>query len=92
PAAGGGWPAALVAAAVLLPFVAAALRAAAGAGAEAARRRAGARHAALAELSGRLQKVAGAEAIFRELGFCEDVIESEGRDRVRRDLDAGWIG
>jgi hypothetical protein len=35
--------------------------------------------------------VSGAEAIFRELGFCEDVLEAEGRDRIRRDLSAGWV-
>ena len=40
-------------------------------------------------LSDRLQKVSGAEAIFRELGFCEDVLESEGRDRLRSALEGG---
>jgi len=90
---GSAWSFAIVAVAVLLPFAAAALRAASLASlSESARRRTRARRAALAELSGRLQKVSGAEAIFRELGFCEDVLESEGRDRIRRDLDAGWIG
>ncbi len=89
----GTLPPLLVAAALLLPFAAAALRAASLAGSsESRRRRARARHRALAELSGRLQKVSGAEAIFRELGFCEDVLEAEGRDRIRRDLAAGWIG
>ena len=79
--------------AVALPFLAAALRAARlGSGSDSARRRARARHRALAELSGRLQKVSGAEAIFRELGFCEDVLESEARDGMRRDLAAGWLG
>ena len=86
-------PSMLVGAALVLPFVAAALRTTAiGTSSEPLRRRAAARHRALAELSGRLQKVSGAEAIFRELGFCEDVLESEGRDRIRRDLSGGWIG
>jgi len=86
-------PSLLVAAALALPFAAAALRAAPLPGSsESRRRRARARHRALAELSGRLQKVSGAEAIFRELGFCEDVLEAEGRDRIRHDLAAGWIG
>ncbi len=85
-------PAILVVVAVVLPFVAAALRAAPfGGSAESERRRTLARHRALSELSGRLQKVSGAEAIFRELGFCEDVLDSEGRDRIRRDLSTGWV-
>ena len=83
----------LLGVALLLPFAAAALRAwPAGGRSSAARRRALARHRALAELSGRLQKVSGAEAIFRELGFCEDVLDAEGRDSLRRALAAGWLG
>jgi len=83
---------ALIAAAAALPFAGAVWGAIARRSAPPAPERAGARHRALSELSQRLQKVSGSEAIFRELGFCEDVLESEGRDRLRRDLAAGWLG
>ncbi len=84
--------AALVALAAALPFAGAALLAVLRSRAVSDGERAAARHRALGELSERLQKVSGAEAIFRELGFCEDVLESESRDRLRRDLASGWLG
>jgi len=90
--AGAGLAAGLVALAAELPFAAAALAAWTSRGTTAReRRRAAARHRALEGLSDRLQRVSGAEAIFRELGFCEDVLEAEGRDRLRAALegDAG---
>jgi len=90
PGIGTGLSAGLVALAGALPFVGAAVSAWTSRGATAReRRRARARHRALANLSDRLQKVSGAEAIFRELGFCEDVLESEGRDRLRSALEGG---
>lgn len=92
PLIGPGLSAGLVALAGVLPFAGAALVAWTSRGTAARhRRRARARHRALADLSDRLQKVSGAEAIFRELGFCEDVLEAEGRDRVRAAVegDAG---
>ena len=93
PMIGPGLSAALVAVAASLPFAAAVLAVARSRSAsDRARRRALARHRALSDLSARLQKVSGAEAIFRELGFCEDVLEAEGRERLRAAADAGWLG
>ena len=90
-AAGAKTSAVVLGLALFLPFAAAALRTLPAGRLRAARRRSLARHRALAELSERLQKVSGAEAIFRELGFCEDVLDGEGRDALRRDLASGWL-
>jgi hypothetical protein len=90
PLIGTGLSAGLGVLAGALPFVGAAVVAWTSQGATAReRRRARARHRALADLSDRLQKVSGAEAIFRELGFCEDVLEAEGRDRLRAAVEGG---
>lgn len=93
PLIGAGLSAALVALAGALPFLGALLSVRASRTARPGdRRRARARHRALTDLSARLQKVSGAEAIFRELGFCEDVLEAEGRDRLRGAIEGGRIG
>jgi hypothetical protein len=90
PLIGTGLSAGLVALAAALPFAGAALVAWTARGTAAREsRRALARHRALADLSDRLQKVSGAEAIFRELGFCEDLLEAEGRDRLRCAVEGG---
>ncbi len=81
------WSAVAAVLAVVLPALAIALRlsrAASGFASDRARL-AGAHHA-LSELSGRLQKASGAEAIFRELGFCEDVLETHHREWLRARL------
>jgi hypothetical protein len=89
---GPGLSAALVALAASLPFAGAALSAwTSRSAADRERRRARARHRALSDLSERLQKVSGAEAIFRELGFCEDVLEAEGRERLRAAVEGGRL-
>jgi len=89
---GPGLAAALVALAASLPFAGAVLSAwASRSAADRERRRSRARHRALSDLSERLQKVSGAEAIFRELGFCEDVLEAEGRERLRAAVEGGWL-
>ena len=88
-----GLSAALVAVAAALPFLGAVMTVALSRSAsDRARRRAQARQKALSDLSARLQKVSGAEAIFRELGFCEDVLETEGRERLRAAAEGGWLG
>jgi hypothetical protein len=78
------WSAVAAAIAVVLPAVALALRLSRkGSAFDADRARlAGMRHS-LSELSARLQKASGAEAIFRELGFCEDVLETHHREWLR---------
>jgi hypothetical protein len=87
---GSGLSAALVALAASLPFAGAVLAAwALRSATDRERRRARARRRALSDLSERLQKVSGAEAIFRELGFCEDVLEAEGRERLRAAVEGG---
>ena len=89
---GPGLSAALVAVAASLPFAGAVLFAWASRSAtDRDRRRSRARHRALSDLSERLQKVSGAEAIFRELGFCEDVLEAEGRESLRAAVEGGWL-
>lgn len=87
---GPGLFAGLVALAASLPFAGAAFSAWDSRSAtDRERRRARARRRALSDLSERLQKVSGAEAIFRELGFCEDVLEAEGRERLRAAVEGG---
>lgn len=74
---------ALAAVALFLPAAGAAVKLAGGdSGAPASR--SASQHQALSALSERLQKVSGAEAIFRELNFCEDVLEAESREALRR--------
>jgi hypothetical protein len=87
-AVGPGLVVTLIAVAASLPFAGAIVTAGLlRSASDSARRRAASRHRALADLSQRLQKVSGAEAIFREMGFCEDVLEAEGRERLRIDLE-----
>jgi hypothetical protein len=78
------WSAIAAAVAVALPAVGMAVWLSRnGAGLAADRARVSGMHHALSELSARLQKASGAEAIFRELGFCEDVLESHHREWLR---------
>lgn len=78
------WSAVAAAVAVVLPALAMAFRLSRDAsGLASDRARLAGAHHALSELSGRLQKASGAEAIFRELGFCEDVMETHHREWLR---------
>jgi hypothetical protein len=79
---------ALAALAVILPAVGAAVKLG-RADSGAAGSRSASRHQALSALSERLQKVSGAEAIFRELNFCEDVLEGEAREDLLRLSEPG---
>ena len=77
--------------AIFLPALAMALRLSPGRAGLPNRASVAGAHHALSELSGRLQKASGAEAIFRELGFCEDVLETHHREWLRsrlRDLSS----
>jgi len=86
-AARGIWSAVAAAVAVILPAIGVALRLSRGGlGSGADRTRLAGMHHALSEISARLQKASGAEAIFRELGFCEDVLESHQREWLRARL------
>ncbi|MGH9440772.1 MAG: hypothetical protein ACRD16_00695 [Thermoanaerobaculia bacterium] len=81
---GSVWGRLIAAAAVILPALGLALTlSGAAAGSSGDRASLSGAHHALSELSGRLQKASGAEAIFRELGFCEDVLESHHREWLR---------
>ncbi len=78
------WSAIAAVVAVVLPALAMALRLFRDeSGFASDRARLAGAHHALSELSGRLQKASGAEAIFRELGFCEDVLETHHREWLR---------
>ncbi len=80
----GAWSAAAAALAAALPAIGLALHVSRpGSGFSADRSRHSGMHHALTELSGRLQKASGAEAIFQELGFCEDVFETHHREWLR---------
>lgn len=49
-------------------------------------------HHALSELSARLREASDAPAVFRELGFCEQVLESDLREWMRLMVEAEWFG
>lgn len=49
-------------------------------------------HDALSALSERLRKAIDAPAIFRELGFCEQVLEADLREWMRLMVEAEWFG
>jgi hypothetical protein len=49
-------------------------------------------HDALSALSERLRNAKNSPAIFRELGFCEQVLESDLREWMRLMVEAEWFG
>jgi hypothetical protein len=49
-------------------------------------------HHTLSELSARLSDATDAPSIFRELGFCEQVLESDLREWMRLMVEAEWFG
>ena len=49
-------------------------------------------HDALSALSDRLRKAKDAPTIFRELGFCEQVLEADLREWMRLMVEAEWFG
>lgn len=49
-------------------------------------------HDALSALSGKLRDATSARAIFQELGFCEQVLESDLREWMRLMVEAEWFG
>ncbi len=49
-------------------------------------------HDSLSLLSERLGKAQNASAVFRELGFCEHVLESDLREWMRLMVEAEWFG
>jgi hypothetical protein len=49
-------------------------------------------HDALSTLSEKLRDATSARAIFQDLGFCEQVLESELREWMRLMVDAEWFG
>jgi hypothetical protein len=81
------WIAASAAAAAILPAVGLALRLSRPSAFDSDRGRLSGLSHALAALSARLQKASGAEAIFQELGFCEDALETRHREWVRAMAD-----
>jgi hypothetical protein len=81
------WSEAMAAVAVALPALGLALRLSRPNAFDRDRARLSGLSHTLSALSSRLQKASGAEAIFQELGFCEDALETHHREWVRATAD-----